>query len=75
MVLINQPLVIRTIGSIFYLLIMPIPIWAGQTTFFSLFNFFKSCFGLFNYFTIPILFIVIKDSFLNYKNAIQISFF
>ena len=46
----------------------------GQTLFFT-FNFFKSCFGLFNYFTIPILFIVIKDSFLNYKNAIQLRLF
>ena len=75
MAVINQPIPIRSIASIIYLLMMPIPIWSGQTIVFSLFNFFKSCFGLFNYFTLPILFIVIKETIVNYKNVNQIKLF
>ena len=66
-VLVNQPLLIRTFLSGFFVLIMPIPFWAGQETQFSLYHFFKASFALYNYFTIPLLVIVIKDSLKNFK--------
>lgn len=66
-VFINQPILIRAILSGFFLLIMPIPFWAGQETSFSFYHFFKSSFAIYNYFTIPLIVIVIKESFKNFK--------
>ena len=75
MVLLNLPLPLRSIGSIFYLLIMPIPLWGGQEYTFSLYFFFKGCFALFNYLTIPILILIIKDNLNNYKNLNSVQLF
>ena len=61
----NLPLPIRIFVSTIFLLITPIPIWGGQGEIFSLYAFCKSCFALFNYLTIPIFIILIKDSFVN----------
>ena len=66
-ILMDQPIIIRILLSGFLLLIAPIPFWAGQETSFSFYHFFKSSFAIYNYFTIPLLVIVIKESIKNFN--------
>ena len=65
-ILVNQPIFIRIFLSGFFLLIMPIPFWSGQDIYFSIYQFFKSSFAIYNYFTIPLLIIFIRDSIRNF---------
>lgn len=76
LVLLQQPFFIRIFFSIFYLLFMPVPIWSFlQNNTLSAYHLFKSSFAIFNYFTIPFLIIVIKDSFLYFRRIDQTKLF
>lgn len=68
LILVNQPIFIRILLSGFSLLIMPIPFWSGQENYLSMYHFYKSAFAIYNYFTIPLLIIFIRDSIKNFKN-------